>query len=198
MELSADGLENKWVRLERMTPSFEIYEFVKYSGAVEAMWQWMPRVSGWGVSFEDYFKYVSHQIKNRHMIAYLARSKSDDAFVGGAAFLRASRTHRSVQIGYIWTPPSVRGSKLPIAIQAAMIQRAIDWRAKRIYWVVDVTNTRYSAFLERKIGAIKEGQFESFARLNNGRWCDAAVYALAGDKLNGVVPRLEAMLEAKD
>lgn len=198
MDLSDPKLENRWVKLTPFEPSPEAFELVQNSGAVEAMWDWLPRVPGHGVTFEAYYDYVVSKIKTGEMVPVLATRKSDGAFIGGASYMRPSRTHRSVQIGYLWTTPTARGTNASLAIQAAMIERAIAWRAKRVYWVADIRNERLCRFLETRIGAVKEGEFECFARMNDGRWCDAAVYALVGDKLAAALPRIEALLETMD
>lgn len=198
MELNASGLENDWVRLEALDPSDETRAFLKSTGAVEAMWNWLPRIPGRGTTFDIYYDYVMGNVKKGRMMPFLAYDAQSGDFVGGSNFLNPSRTHRNVQIGFMWTRPEVRGSKVTLAAQLAMIQRAVDWRAKRVYWMADLLNEPYMAFLESKIGARKEGEMECVARMNDGRWADAAVYALVGDRLKETPARLLAMLEAMD
>ena len=198
MELNASGLENDWVRLEPLQPSEEVRAFLKATGAVEAMWNWLPRIPGRGTTFDIYYDYVIANMKKGEMVPFLAYDAKTGDFVGGSNFLNPNRTHRNVQIGFIWTTPEARGSNITLAAQMAMIQRAVDWRAKRVYWFADLLNEPYMAFLEGKIGARKEGEMECVARMNDGRWADAAVYALVGDKLKEAPARLQAMLETMD
>lgn len=190
-------MENKWVRLEPLKPSPELREFIRASGAIEAMWEWLPRLPEPGAMFDTYYDYIMMQAKRGTMAPVFAHCKIDGSFAGGANFMRINRTHRNVQIGYMWMPPHLRGTTIALATQAAMIKGAIAWRAKRVYWMVDVLNTRAEHFLEHKIGANKEGQFESHARMNDGRWSTSACYALVGDKLHLALERIERTLEAE-
>lgn len=195
MELGDQIFENEWVRLETVKPSPQTREFVKGSGAVEGMWEWLPRLPGRGTSYEAYYDHVMAQVKNGTMLPVFAHSKIDGSFAGGASFMRINRTHRSVQIDFVWLPEHLRGSSMALAVQAAMIQGAIDWRAKRVFWLVDILNTRFANFVENKIGAKKEGELECYARMNDGRWSTTVVYALVGDRLKACIPRIHAMLE---
>jgi RimJ/RimL family protein N-acetyltransferase len=95
----------------------------------------------------------------------------------------------------MWTLPELRGTPMTLAIQAAMVKGAMDSRAKRVYWVVDIKNTRQMALVEKKIGAQKEGVLRNLARINDGRWCDSAVFSLVGDEMRQAVARIEAQLE---
>jgi len=183
------------VRLEGLKPSPQLREFIKASGAVEAMWEWLPRLPGRGTTYDAYYDYVMTQVKCGGMMPMFAHSKIDGAFVGGASFMEMSRTHRNARIGFMWTPPHLRGTPMALAVQAAMISGAVAWRAKRVYWMVDMLNTRQAAFVEKKIGAQKEGVLKSVARMNDGRWADIAIYALVGDRLEEAVERIEASLE---
>ena len=195
MELRDQSFENRWVRLEPIAASTEVRDFVKASGAVEAMWKWLPRLPERGTTYEAYYEHVMAKANDGSMIPLFAHDKMTGAFAGGANFMDMSRTHRSARIGYMWVPPHLRGTSIALATQAAMIQGAINWRAKRVFWFVDVLNTRQVAFLENKVGAQKEGVFESVARMNDGRWSDIAVYALVGDRLENAVEQIEARLE---
>lgn len=195
MKLSEQVFENKWVRLDTIQPSQQTREFIKASGAVEAMWQWLPRLPGRGTTYEAYYDHVVDQMKRGYMLPFFARNKADGAFAGGASYVDVSRTHRSVRIGSIWTPPDLRGTPLTLATQAAMIQGAINWRAKRLTWVVDTLNTRQMVLVEKKIGAHKEGVLRNVARINDGRWCNSAVFSLVGDEMSQAVARMETQLE---
>ena len=195
MKLGNQIMQNKWVRLETLKPSPQLREFIKASGAVEAMWEWLPRLPGRGTTYDAYFDHVMAQMKAGAMLPMFGHSKTDGAFVGGASFMEMSRTHRNARIGFMWTPPNLRGSPMTLAMQAAMLTSAVAWRAKRVYWMVDVLNTRQTAFVEKKISARREGVLESVARMNDGRWADIAIYALVGDRLEEAVERIEASLE---
>jgi len=195
MELRDQTFENRWVRLETVEPSPEFRELIRTSGIMDAVWKWMPRLQGRGTTFDTYYEDGIAKIKAGSMMPVIGYSKTDGSFVGGASFLRMSRTHRSAQIDYVWTPEHIRGSKVPLAIQAAMLKGLVNWRAKRAYWIVNIRNERMVSFLEQKIMAKKEGEFEFYARMNDGSWSTSAVYALVGDGIKAAVERIEAQLE---
>lgn len=195
MELGDQILENKWVRLEKPPLTDKLREFIRTPDLLESLWEWMPRLTARGLTYDAYFDYAMAKTKAGEMIPYFATSRIDKTFCGGASYMRVNRTHRSVQIGYMWSPKQVRGSDLPLAVQAAMLRAACNWRARRVYWIVDVMNKPMMSFAANKIGAKKEGEFESYARMNDGRWCDAAVFALVGDGLHDAAERIEARLE---
>ncbi len=194
MELGDLTFENDWVKLETIRPSDQTRDFIRASGAIEAMWEWLPRLPDRGTTFDAYYDHVMRRVKSGAMLPVFVKSKIDGSFAGGASFMRINRTHRSLQIGFVWMPPHLRGSPISLATQAAMLQGAIEWRARRVFWLVDVLNTRYSHFLEEKVGAKKEGVLESYARMNDGRWSTSAVYALVGDGIPKAVKRIEANL----
>ena len=195
MELRDQVFENDWVRLAPLQPSPETREIIRSSGAVEAMWDWMPHLSGPGTKFDAYYESVVRKMKQGRVLPLWSYNKSGGVFSGGAMFTQISRTHRSAQIDYLWTMPDARGSYSALATQAAMIQGAIDWRAKRVYWLVDTLNTPLVKFIEEKVGARKEGEMESYARMNDGRWSNMAIYALVGNRLGEAVARIEATLK---
>jgi LysR family hydrogen peroxide-inducible transcriptional activator len=67
----------------------------------------------------------------------------------------------------------------------------VAWRAKRVYWIVDVLNAPMIHLLEEKIGAHKDGEFEYWARMNDGRWSTSAVYSLVGDRIAEATEEIE-------
>ena len=177
-----------------MKPDASFREFIKASGAIDAMWEWLPRLPNRGTTFDGYFDHTASQIKDGRMVSVIAFSKEDDRFVGGAAFIRINQTHRHLQIGFMWAPPELRGSPYTLAMQAGMIRAAMEWRAKRIFWTADTQNTRLISFMEEKVQAKREGVVESAFRLTDGRWSDAIIYALVGDRINEAITRIESDL----
>ena len=195
MQLTNKTLKSDWVRFELMKPNPDSREFIKSSGAIQAMWDWLPRLPSGGTNFDAYFDHTAAQMKSGRMIPVMGFSKSTDAFIGGAAFLQINRTHRNLQIGFMWSPKQYRGSPYTLAIQAAMMQAALDWRAKRIFWTADGGNARLISFLEEKVRAKKEGEFRSVFRMTDGRWSDVHTYALVGDEIAEAIAKIESELE---
>ncbi len=195
MELEDPGLENRLVRLEPVGD--EERHVIAQSGAIKAMWDWLPALPGRGTTFEAYFEHVMARAKLGEYVPLIAYRKSDNAFVGGACYVHPNRTHRSVRIGYLWIRPEHRGSRMFAAIQAALVCRAHAWRARRIVWTVDSQNLPLSSAIGR-LGITCEGVLRSCERLNAGRWSDAIVYAAVRDEIPALKSRLNAMLAIAD
>ncbi|MEM8635290.1 MAG: GNAT family protein [Pseudomonadota bacterium] len=195
MELSDPGLENEQIRLEIFGEAEK--ELIGASGAIQSLWDWMPRVPGRGTSYDSYFDYMMGEKASQRLIPFLAWRKSDNAFVGGTSFLDPNLTHRSVKIMNPWIMPEMRRSSMFTAMTAAMVRRASEWRARRVSWQVDTRNKPLRRALER-MGIPQEGIMRSVARLNNGEWSDVVVYALVQDEIREAANRLESTLEPVD
>jgi len=195
MDLSSPGLQNALIRLEIFGEAEK--DFIGSSGAIQSLWDWMPRVPGRGTSYDSYFDYMMGERDANRLVPFLAWRRSDDAFVGGASFYEPSLTHRRVKIMHPWIVPEMRRSPMFTAMMAAMIRRASDWRARRVSWQVDTRNKPLRRALER-MGVQQEGILRSVARLNNGEWSDVAIHALVQDEIREAANRLETTLELVD
>ncbi|MEL7130216.1 MAG: GNAT family protein [Pseudomonadota bacterium] len=195
IELADPGLENEWVRLEVFGESEK--DVIAQSGAIKAMWDWMPAVPGRGTSFDAQFQFVIDEQKAGRVIPFFAYRQSDDSFVGGVSFFQPSRTHRRVQISHTWLVPDLRGTHFFRAMQLALIHRAYAWRAKRISWEIDKNNTAMQRALE-KMGVQSEGILRSASRMNDGRWADVAIYAAVREEIPALIGAIEQELCAMD
>lgn len=200
MKLNAPNFENPWLRAISVgTPELPYDEafqnMVRSSGAEEAMWKWLPRISGGGSSFESYSQHVMKLTNTKKFYPMICFRKSDNGFVGGGAFIRPSRTHRTVEIGFVWLNEAFRKWVYFAALQELMVRRASDWGAKRIVWYVAPANERMIRSLTR-LGAMSEGQLRSVYRMNDGRWSDMVVFSLVQDEIKEALERVCKDLEA--
>ncbi len=195
MRLAVPQLKNEHIRLELFKPSGEWREFLKKAGVEEAMWSWLPRIRTGGVSYEAYYAHVTERIESGQMISYMAYEGDTDKFVGIISYLRPRRVHRRVEIGLAWTLPQKRRSLIALSMHSLMIDHALKWGARRIYWHTDTRNTAYIAFLEDKIKSEKEGVMESFTRMYDGSWSDVAVFALIDQSLKKAAKQIRRTLE---
>ncbi len=199
MRLNAPNVESQWLTVLPVgTPELPFDEnFLKRiqtDGAEQALWNWLPRLSGGGTSFESYFGRMAKLVEQGRFFPMTAFTKGDHENVGGAAFLRASRTHRSVEIGFIWLNRDFRDWLYFAALQEAMIRRAMAWRAKRIVWNVSPRNDRMIGALER-LGAKRDGVLRSAYRMNDGSWSDTVVFSLVQDEIEGRLQSLAGQLK---
>jgi len=187
MDLDAPNLANNTVRLEPF--GHEHRQALFDSGAVDAMWKWMP-VIGAGTNYDAYYDHILKRQKIGDIVPFVIFRQSDNAFAGVAGFLDPNRTHRRVRIGYIWHPKDMRGAGIFAATQILMIQRALDWRAKRLEWHVSTKNDRALAAC-RRLGAREEGVMRSYQRMTDGDWADVTVFSMLRPEAQAAVKLLE-------
>lgn len=187
MKLNAPDFANAAVRLEPFELSH--IEHLKAAGAVEAMWNWMPDIPK-GKSADAYAQFVLDQQKRGELLAFTMFRQSDDAFAGVAAYEMINRTHRRLRIANFWHPEEMRGAGIFQASQALLIERALDWGARRIGWTVPAEATSAIRALKR-LGAVEEGVLRNYVRLAGGGWADIAILSVLRDEAEMALQRLQ-------
>ena len=187
MRLDEKDFHNDVVRLDLLEESDRAR--LEASGAVKSMWDWMPVIPT-GTSFHAYFDFMLALKQQGTIIPFSVTRQSDGAFAGVIAYLDVSRTHRRVGVGYIWHPPDMRGTVVPVATQMAMIGRAFGARMRRIELPIAAANERAIRALER-LGARKEGVLRRYVRLADGSWGDLAVLSLVDAEIRGAIDLLK-------
>lgn len=192
MKLDSPAIENNIVRLEIFGP--EHYDFLLGCNAVEYMWKWMPAIPS-GTSFNSYVEYIRALKDEGEIVPFAIFRKSDNAFAGVVAYGLVSRLHRRVRIAYAWHPEDMRGTLIFPATQAALIQRALDWGARRIAWTIDVRNEAALAAFER-LGARREGVLRAFMRMSDGTWADHCSLSMIRDEAKAAVALINERIRA--
>ena len=193
MDLTAPGLENDLIRLEPLTERFR--EDLRKSGAVEYMWLSMPAIQH-GAGFDAYFDHFVKCGKAGEQLGFALLDPNDrNRFVGVTAFLYPNKMHRRIRLGYTWLEPHLRGRGLYAAIHKLLIQRALDWGAKRLEWYVEERNVRAVRAIE-SIGAVKEGVLREYEKFTDGEWVDIAVLSMLRDEAKAAVHRLDEAMAA--
>lgn len=187
MELSEPGLENSLVRLEAFEEAHR--NALGVSGAVDSMWKWMPVISA-GTNYDSYFDHTLLQDKKGYSATFSIFDPKTDEFLGVVAFLNPDRTHRRIQITNIWLQPDRRGGRYYAAVQSLMIQRALEWGARRIVWLVDERNTAAKKAVA-KIGAQQEGVAREYQRMTDGHWANMIVFSMLRAEAKDAVLRLQ-------
>ncbi len=195
MELSAPGLENDLIKLEPLSERFR--ENLRSSGAIEYMWLSLPAIQR-GAGFDAYFDHVLKQSETGELHGFALLDPNDHGrFVGVTALIYPNKMHRRVRLGYTWIEPHLRGRGVYAAIQKLLIERALDWGAKRIEWYVEERNSRAVRAIQ-SIGAIKEGVLREYEKFADGEWVDVAVLSMLRDEAKGAVHRLEEIMAASE
>ncbi len=193
MTLDAPGLENALVRLdifsERHVP------LIGASSAIRHMWDSMPDIPK-GTSFAAYADHALKQARDGTWVPFVIFRQADDALAGVAIYDDISRVHRRVRIAHFWHPETMRGSGIFQASQALMIERALDWGARRIAWLVPDRSPR-ALDAVRSLGARDEGLLRRHTRLADGTYADMAVLSLLGDEARAILPVINDHWQAR-
>ncbi|KJS38975.1 MAG: hypothetical protein VR74_03435 [Hyphomonas sp. BRH_c22] len=187
MRLDEKGFHNDVVRLDMLEEGDRAR--LEVSDAVQSMWDWLPVIPK-GTNFHAYVDFMLAMKKQGSIIPFSITRQSDDAFAGVIAYLDVSRTHRRVGIGYVWHPPEMRGTVVPVATQMAMIGRAFGARMRRIEFPIAAGNERAIRALER-LGARQEGVLRRYMRLADGSWSDLAILSLVDAEIRAAVDLLK-------
>lgn len=191
MDLNAPGLSNDLIRLEPLSERFR--EHLRASDAVNSIWLSLPAIQR-GAGFDAYYDHVLKQSETGELFGFALLDPADnDRFVGVTALLDPNKMHRRVRLGYTWLEPHLRGRGVYAAIQQLLIQRALDWGAKRIEWYVEDRNTRAIRAIEA-IGARKEGVLREFEKFADGEWVDVAVLSMLRDEAKEAIGCLSLIM----
>ena len=195
MDLSAPGLENDMIRLEPLDERFR--EDLRSSGATEYMWLSLPAIQR-GAGFDAYYDHVIKHGDGDEIHGFALLDPNDgDRFVGVTALINPNKMHRRVRLGYTWLEPHLRGRGVYAAIQKLLIQRALEWGAKRVEWYVEERNERAVRAIQA-IGAEKEGVLREYEKFADGEWVDVTVLSMLCEEAKDAIRRLDAIMAASD
>jgi RimJ/RimL family protein N-acetyltransferase len=187
MELNAPGLENELVRLEPIGEQHWLT--INTAEIQEAFWRWMPAQRG-GASLRAYFDFILKAQAAGLAATFVLFRQSDGAFAGITGMNEINKLHRRVRIAIAWHPPELGSPELYKAGQLAMIQRAYDWRAKRVEWQIN-PNNKFIVEELAKIGPTREALFRNFERTADGVWVDKAIFSMTRPEMAQAIARLE-------
>ena len=195
MELNCRGLENDLIRLESLDERFR--EHLRASDAVNSIWMSLPAIQR-GAGFDSYYDHVLKRAQAHELYGFAILAPTDgDRFVGVTALLYPNKMHRRVRIGYTWIEPHLRGKGVYAATQSLLIQRALDWGAKRIEWLVENRNERAIRAI-KSLGAEQEGVLREYEKFADGEWVDVAVLSMLRDEAKEAIRKLEQIVAASD
>ena len=157
------------------------------------MWLSLPAIQR-GAGFDAYYDHVIKRGDDGEMHGFALLDPNDgNRFVGVTALMYPNKMHRRVRLGYTWIEPHLRGRGVYAAIQKLLIQRALDWGAKRIEWHVEDRNDRAVRAIQA-IGATKAGVLRQYEKFADGEWVDVAVLSMLRDEAKDAIGRLDAIM----
>ncbi|MEM5516100.1 GNAT family protein [Henriciella sp. AS95] len=190
MELNAPGLETSMIRLQ---PLAEEHRAVIHNrNAINDMWKFMPVIPD-GHNLNAYFDHTLRMSQLGTGQALVVLSKETDELIGIAAFILPNRLHRRVRVGYTWLEEAHRGTGVATHVQYLMIKRSIEWRARRVEWLMSSRSERAFAHIE-SLGAIHEGTLRKYSRMADGSWADVYVFSLIDDEIRAALDKIGAMI----
>jgi len=194
MDLSAPCLENPMLRLE---PIAEGHRSQIFDSEIEkSVWKWMPALPG-GTSLSNYFDAMLAAQSRGLAATFMLYRQSDDKFVGVTGFNDINKIHRRLRNAIAWHPPDLVTPELYQAGQYSMIQRAYDWRAKRLEWQINPNNEFMLAGVT-SLKPTREALFRNFERTADGVWVDKAVFAMTRFEMADAIMRLNRALFPAD
>jgi len=190
MDLSAPGLENPMLRLE---PFAERHRSVIFDSEIEkSVWKWMPALPG-GTSLSNYVDSLLAAQSRGLAATFILYRQTDNRFVGVTGFNEINKIHRRLRNAIAWHPPDLATPELYKAGQLSMIQRAYDWRAKRLEWQIN-PNNEFMLNGVTSLKPIREALFRNFERTADGVWVDKAVFAMTRPEMAEAIVRLNCAL----
>ncbi|RIJ17390.1 N-acetyltransferase [Henriciella mobilis] len=186
MELGAPGLETSLIRLEALGAKHR--PALLECGVADDIWKLMPLIPE-GNSPEAYFDYTMRmgELGTGQALAVIVRETG--AFIGIAAYLYPNRLNRRVRIGYTWIDPRYRGIGMSAHINYLMLKRALEWRARRVEWMMSMRSEQAIAVMDRW-GMVREGVLRAYSRMADGSWADVVVYSLIADEIRATLMRM--------
>ena len=188
MELSAPGLQNALLRLDPICD--EHRDVIFASNVQESIWKWMPALRG-GSNLSNYFDFILQAQKAGTAATFVLFLRGTDTFAGITGFNEINKVHRRVRNALAWHPNELEVPDLYLAGQAAMIDRAYEWGAKRLEWQVNSNNQFILAGLEM-IGPSQEAVFRNYERTADGIWVDKIVFGMTRKEMEQASARLNA------
>jgi len=192
MNLTADVLENAFVRLEPFAPSHKA-ALRAACAADPATWNDLYIVSMLGDHFDANWTRLATETAAGKTLPFAVIV--DGVCMGMSTYLDVDPRHRSVEIGSTYYHPTVRGGAVNPAAKRLLLGHAFEAGAVRVQFRVDAINARSRAAV-LKLGAIEEGILRDDKITWTGRQRSTVVFSVLAAEWPAVRDRLDARLEA--
>lgn len=190
MKLEAKTLESRFVRLEPLAERHK--EGLRAAcNADPETWQDLYIVSMLGDAFEaGWNRFMGRDPKN---IAFAL--VMDGVCRGMSSYLDIESHHNTVEIGFTYYDPAVRGGVANPSAKRLMMAHAFDSGAQRVQYRVDAKNARSRAAV-LKLGAVQEGILRNDKVTWTGRLRSTVVFSILADEWPAVRDRLDERIAA--
>jgi RimJ/RimL family protein N-acetyltransferase len=193
MQLEAKVLENRFVRLEPIAERHK--EDLRASCEADpATWQDLYIVSMLGEAFEHGWDRFANGRSGKNITFALV---IDGVCRGMSSYLDVDTSHNTVEIGFTYYDPAVRGGVANPSAKRLMMAHAFDSGAQRVQYRVDAANARSRAAV-LKLGAVQEGILRDDKVTWTGRIRSTVVFSILAAEWPAVRDRLDARIAAFD
>ncbi|MGZ9099202.1 MAG: GNAT family N-acetyltransferase [Brevundimonas sp.] len=193
MALAADVLEDRFVRLEPLSPDLEA-EVRAALDCDPASWDIMV-AAACGPHFDGWWRSALAAMEQGSRIAWAVRGRADGRVIGTTSLYEIRPDHRRCEIGSTFYRPEARGGPVNPACKRLLLGHAFDSGAVRVEIITDAVNPGSQAAI-RKLGARDEGVLRKHKITWTGRVRDTAQFAVLDEDWPGVRARLDARLAA--
>jgi RimJ/RimL family protein N-acetyltransferase len=191
VEITAQALENRFVRLEPMTEAHK-EAFRAACDADLATWRDLYPYAMGGEHFEaGWERLYARPGKDRLNYAVIA----DGRCMGVSSFLTIDPENQTLEIGGTYYHPDVRGGPVNPAAKRLLMGHAFDSGVRRVQYKVDAINARSRAAV-LKLGATQEGILRQDRVTWTGRIRDTVFFSILAYEWPAVRDRLDARLQA--
>lgn len=202
MKLTAEPLENAWVRLEPIAEAHR--EGLRAAAGDPTIWTHWPRDvirDGWDKTFD---RQLGEQAEGSWMLFTVidiaasvrcagASPAHGGRIVGQTCYLAIAPEHDRVEVGGTWYAPAAQATHVNPAAKLLMLGHAFACGAERVELKTDARNMR-SRNAMLKMGAQFEGIHRRHMRRRDGTRRDTAWYSVIREEWRAVKARLEARL----
>ena len=190
MKIEARVLENRFVRLEPLTPVWE----GPMRAALDcdrASWDIMVGAA-YGEHFDGWWASALSAIAAGTRVAWAVHTKTDGALVGTTSLHEIQTRHRRCEVGSTFYRPEARGTAVNPACKRLLLGHAFEAGAVRVEILTDAVNAGSQAAI-RKLGARDESVLRRHKITWTGRVRDTALFAILDEDW----PRVRAGLDRR-
>jgi RimJ/RimL family protein N-acetyltransferase len=191
MKLLPAVLENPFVRLEPLAERHK-EDLRTACEADKATWEDLYIVSMLGEAFDAGWNRFANDPSGKNIAFALV--------IGGvcrgmSSYLDIDDHHDTVEIGFTYYDPAIRGGAANPSAKRLMMAHAFESGARRVQYRVDAANARSRAAVV-KLGAVQEGILRNDKVTWTGRVRSTVVFSILAEEWPAVRDRLDARIAA--
>ena len=186
-------LENEHVRLEPLTIAHAA-ELCEAAGSVDTFRYFSVIPTTWDEA--GFVRYIEYLHGPAMTVPFCVVDRATNRRVGMTTYLSVMAQNRSVEIGWTWLGPAVRGTKVNPSMKRLMLAHAFEDRgAIRVQLRTDERNAHSRAAI-LKLGAKQEGIMRQDKLMHDGYRRSSVFFSILEDEWPAVRDRLDGRLNA--